>query len=70
VVEAGVTGLLTPEGDVAAYAEAVAALLDDRQRRDAMGQAARRLVLGERSLVMAAQRLDGILRDSAATGVT
>ncbi|MBY2916919.1 glycosyltransferase family 4 protein [Rhizobium leguminosarum] len=70
VVEAGVTGLLTPEGDVAAYAEAVAALLDDRQRRDAMGQAARRFVLGERSLAMAAQRLDGILRDSAATGVT
>ncbi|MBY5360177.1 glycosyltransferase family 4 protein [Rhizobium leguminosarum] len=70
VVEAGVTGLLTPEGDVAAYAEAVAALLDDRQRRDAMGQAARRLLLGERSLVMAARVLNGIVRDSAATGVT
>ncbi|WP_017996806.1 glycosyltransferase family 4 protein [Rhizobium leguminosarum] len=70
VVEAGVTGLLTPEGDFAGYAEAVAALLDDGQRRDAMGQAARRLVLGQRSLAMAAQRLDGILRDSAATGVT
>ncbi|TBC88461.1 glycosyltransferase (plasmid) [Rhizobium leguminosarum] len=70
VVEAGVTGLLTPDGDVAAYAEAMAALLDDRQRRDAMGQAARRFVLGERSLAMAAQVLNGILRDSAATGVT
>ncbi|MGO4134208.1 glycosyltransferase family 4 protein [Rhizobium brockwellii] len=70
VVEAGVTGLLTPEGDVAAYAEAVAALLDDGQRRDAIGQAARRFVLGERSLAMATQLLDGILRDSAATGVT
>ncbi|MGR9249904.1 glycosyltransferase family 4 protein [Rhizobium leguminosarum] len=70
VVEAGVTGLLTPDGDVAAYAEAVAALLDDRQRRDAMGQAARRFVLGERSLAMAAELLNGILRDSAATGVT
>ncbi|NZD50153.1 glycosyltransferase family 4 protein [Rhizobium leguminosarum] len=70
VVEAGVTGLLTPDGDVAAYADAVAALLDDRQRRDAMGQAARRFVLGERSLAMAAQLLNGILRDSAATGVT
>ncbi|MGO7167286.1 glycosyltransferase family 4 protein [Rhizobium leguminosarum] len=70
VVEAGVTGLLTPDGDVAAYAEAVAALLDDRQRRDAMGQAARRFVLGERSLATAAQILNGILRDSAATGVT
>ncbi len=70
VVEAGVTGLLTPDGDVAAYAEAVAALLDDRQRRDAMGQAARRFVLGERSLATAARVLNEILRDSAATGVT
>ncbi|TBA34823.1 glycosyltransferase family 4 protein [Rhizobium ruizarguesonis] len=70
VVEAGVTGLLTPDGDVAAYAEAVAGLLDDRQRRDAMGQAARRFVLVERSLAMAAQVLNGILRDNAATGVT
>ncbi|OAV49233.1 glycosyl transferase [Rhizobium sp. WYCCWR10014] len=70
VVEAGVTGLLTPDGDVAAYAEAVAALLEDRQRRDAMGQAARRFVLGERSLATAARLLNGILRDSAATGVT
>ncbi len=68
VVEAEVTGLLTPDGDVAAYAGAVAALLDDRARREAMGQAARRFVLDERSLPMAAQRLDGILRDYAATG--
>ncbi|TBC54134.1 glycosyltransferase (plasmid) [Rhizobium ruizarguesonis] len=70
VVEAGVTGLLTPDGDVTAYAEAVAALLDDRQRRDAMGQAALRFVLGQRSLVMAAQLLNGILRDNAGIGVT
>ncbi|TBC89920.1 glycosyltransferase (plasmid) [Rhizobium leguminosarum] len=70
VVEAGVTGLLTPDGDVAAYAEALVALLDDRQRRDAMGQAARRFVLGQRSLVMAAQVLNGILRDNAGVGVT
>ncbi|OWV61278.1 glycosyl transferase [Rhizobium sp. N122] len=69
VVEAGVTGLLTGDGDVAAYAAAVAALLDDGDRRDAMGQAARRFVLGERSLAMAAERLDGILRANAATGV-
>ncbi|MDR9807692.1 glycosyltransferase family 4 protein [Rhizobium hidalgonense] len=68
VVEAGVTGLLTRDGDVAAYAAAVAALLDDRERRDAMGQAARRFVLEERSLATAAERLDGILWDYAATG--
>ncbi|MBY5854351.1 glycosyltransferase family 4 protein [Rhizobium leguminosarum] len=70
VVEAHVTGLLTPDGDVTAYAEALAALLDDRQRRDAMGQAARRFVLGQRSLLMAAQVLNGILRDNAGIGVT
>ncbi|AGS24667.1 glycosyltransferase family 4 protein [Rhizobium etli] len=68
VVEAGVTGLLTPDGDVAAYAAAVAALLDDAGARDGMGQAARRFVLAERSLTVAAHRLDGILRDYAATG--
>ncbi|MBX5049110.1 glycosyltransferase family 4 protein [Rhizobium lentis] len=70
VVEAGVTGLLTADGDVAAYAAAIAALLADRQRRDAMGQAARRFVLGERSLANAARVLDEILRDNAKTGVT
>ncbi|MGR9215017.1 glycosyltransferase family 4 protein (plasmid) [Rhizobium leguminosarum] len=70
VVEAGVTGLLTPDGDVAAYAEAVTALLDDRQRRDVMGQAARRFVLGQRSLAMAANVLNGILRDNTGIGVT
>ncbi|PDT18790.1 glycosyl transferase [Rhizobium sp. J15] len=68
VVEDGVTGLLTPDGDVAAYAGAVTALLDDRERRDAMGQAARRFVLEERSLAMAARLLDGILRDQVGLG--
>ncbi|MBB3354310.1 glycosyltransferase involved in cell wall biosynthesis [Rhizobium sp. BK049] len=62
VVEAGVTGLLTPEGDVAAYAGAIAALLGDGRKRDAMGQAARRFVLEERSLAVAARVLDEILR--------
>ncbi|MBB4236896.1 glycosyltransferase family 4 protein [Rhizobium esperanzae] len=69
VVEAEVTGLLTRDGDIAAYAGAVAALLDDGERRDAMGQAAQRFVLEERSLAVAAERLDGILRDHAGTGV-
>ncbi|WP_064695591.1 glycosyltransferase family 4 protein [Rhizobium aegyptiacum] len=69
VVEAGVTGLLTPEGDVTAYAGAVAALLADEKKREAMGEAARRFVLEERSLATAARALDEILRNSAATGV-
>ncbi|PCK80847.1 glycosyltransferase family 4 protein [Rhizobium sophoriradicis] len=68
VVEAGATGLLTPDGDVAAYAAAVAALLENGETRDVMGQAARRFVLEERSLATAARALDGILRESAGTG--
>ena len=68
VVEDGVTGLLTPDGDIAAYAAAITTLLDDRERRDAMGQAARRFVLEERSLAMSARALNGILRDHAGTG--
>jgi glycosyltransferase involved in cell wall biosynthesis len=62
VVEAGATGMLTPEGDVAAYAGAIETLLADRARRDAMGKAARRFVLGERSVAIAARELDRILR--------
>jgi glycosyltransferase involved in cell wall biosynthesis len=68
VVEAGVTGLLTPDGDVAAYAAAVAALLDDGEKRGVMGQAARRFVLEQRSLATAACTLDRILRESVGTG--
>ncbi|MEZ2126705.1 MULTISPECIES: glycosyltransferase family 4 protein [unclassified Sinorhizobium] len=63
VVEADMTGVLTPDGDVGAYAAAIGALLDEPARRDAMGRAARRFVLGERSLVDAAKKLDRILRE-------
>ncbi|MHC1790081.1 glycosyltransferase family 4 protein [Solidesulfovibrio sp.] len=44
VVQAGHTGLLTPPGDDAAYARAVAALVVNRERRVAMGEAARAYV--------------------------
>src|SRR5262249_43735504 len=40
VVERDRTALLPPEGDVAAFADAVGALLDDPARRAAMGAAA------------------------------
>jgi glycosyltransferase involved in cell wall biosynthesis len=44
VVADGESGLLTPPGDDAAYVRAVAGLLADRQRRLAMGEAARAYV--------------------------
>jgi glycosyltransferase involved in cell wall biosynthesis len=65
VVEADVTGLLTPDGDMKAYAQAIAGLLDDRAGRDAIASAARRFVIGERSLAGAAKELDLILRNHA-----
>ncbi|WP_160006472.1 glycosyltransferase family 4 protein [Rhizobium sp. 18055] len=61
VVQAGITGFLTPDGDVAAYAAAIAVLLDEPERRAAMGEEASRFVLTERSLTIAAKALDEIL---------
>ncbi len=62
VVTAGVTGFLTPEGDLKAYADAIACLLDDDQKRRAMGKAAYRFVHEERSLTAASKQLETILR--------
>ncbi|KAA0695669.1 glycosyltransferase [Neorhizobium sp. P12A] len=62
VVVDGVTGLLTPEGDVKALSQAIALLLDDRAQRREMGEAAFRFVHDERSLSVVSQRLDAILR--------
>jgi glycosyltransferase involved in cell wall biosynthesis len=65
VVEADMTGLLTPDGDIETYARAIAGLLDDQERRDVMASAARRFVLDERSLAGASHELDLILRNHA-----
>lgn len=61
VVRNGATGLLTPAGDVAAYADAIRALLSAPDERARMGAAARRFVTGERTLEAASARLNGIL---------
>lgn len=56
----GVTGTVTPPGEAAAFAATVAGLLADPARRSAMGLAARRFVVEERSIVHAA----AILREA------
>lgn len=50
VVEPGVTGLLVPPADPAALADAIAAVLDDRERAHAMGRAGRARVEAEFNL--------------------
>jgi glycosyltransferase involved in cell wall biosynthesis len=62
VVIDGRTGLLTSDGDVEAFAAAIARMLDDELMRRDMGAAARQFVQGERSLPAASGRLDAILR--------
>lgn len=64
VVRHGVTGLLTPTGDVPAYANALRHLLTDEQRRRRMSAAAWVFAHGERSLGAAANRLQTILADA------
>ena len=54
VVADGMTGLLTPEGDLKAYAGALANLIADGPLRARLGAAARRMVLDERTVGRAA----------------
>jgi glycosyltransferase involved in cell wall biosynthesis len=62
VVRDGETGLLTPEGDVEAYATAVRKLLSGVDVRRDMGERSRRFVLAERSLTTASATLAACLR--------
>lgn len=56
------TGLLTPAGDVAAYAAAIAQLIADHPFRARLGAAGRAFVQGERSIEAAASALARILQ--------
>jgi glycosyltransferase involved in cell wall biosynthesis len=65
VVRHGETGLLTPDGDIAAYAAAIRDLICDDAKRTAYGRAARDFVLGERSLAPASRRLADLVKEAA-----
>lgn len=62
IVQDRVTGLVTPPGDPAAFAMAVARLLDDPAWRRTLGAAASRRVAAVHGLSAAAARLDAGLR--------
>jgi glycosyltransferase involved in cell wall biosynthesis len=66
VVDAGRTGLLTPEGDIGAFAAATRSLLTDAPLRDRFGAAAPGYVRARHDLPAAAAALDAVLRDAVA----
>jgi glycosyltransferase involved in cell wall biosynthesis len=63
VVSDGESGLLCEPGDAEAFAQAVAALLADPARRQAMGRAAQTRVAASQDIDLAAEKLDALLRE-------
>ena len=57
IVHDGITGMLVPMGDAAAFAGAVGTLLDNADKRRIMGAAARRMVAAEHGMDGAARTL-------------
>jgi glycosyltransferase involved in cell wall biosynthesis len=64
IVRDGETGLLTPEGDVAAFAEAVSSLLQAPYYLAGFAAEARRVIEQEHSIDAAALALDRVLRQT------
>lgn len=61
IVRHGETGLLVPQGDVRAFADAVRSLLDTPDTLDAYGRAARDVAERDHSMAAAARTLDAAL---------
>jgi len=67
IVADGATGALAPPRDPAAFAGAVARLLDSPNERRRLGAAARAKVAREHDLAAAARALDALLRETGAS---
>jgi glycosyltransferase involved in cell wall biosynthesis len=63
IVTHEITGLLTPPGDIDAFAAALRGLLRDPARRRTMGDRALEIVAGQHDVASAAATLDSTLRD-------
>jgi glycosyltransferase involved in cell wall biosynthesis len=63
-VEHQTTGLLVPEGDASALAEAIAALLEDAPRAAAMGRAGRVRVMERFDLAASSRQLAALFADA------
>lgn len=61
IVRNGETGLLSPEGDAAAFADNLASVIDTPARADQMGQAARRHIAANHTLEAGAARLEALI---------
>lgn len=64
VLEQGVTGLLVPEGDAPALADALAQLLCDEALSKRMSQAARQRAISEHGLPLMVERYDALISRS------
>ncbi|MHA1108845.1 MAG: glycosyltransferase family 4 protein, partial [Alphaproteobacteria bacterium] len=61
IVRNGQTGILTPEGDAATFAQELKALIDAPGRRETFGVEARRITAEQHSITAAAKRLDDMI---------